>query len=911
MSGIAKYNNKSWNVHHRINSYPVGEDFELTIYHNNKKYEQVMYVGHSAVRLKNVKVVSHLAWSAWTNKNGGNYELEFDYTAPAHGEYTIESLMCCTGNATGSVKFNIDGINHSHQISLDDDRNNRIVHRFNTVKGKHTIKLIVPQKFMVLGIIVKKIDKYVADSFLQRESKLTMTSAKISTSDKTSPSSLTCTLLYDNDYKDVKSLTGFIFDFRDEINLSIRDVDGKMTQIFGGYISSASLDKDQTKLTINGASRLIDGDNHCSFEAMTVGGNVKDMDEYDKGDIQHFNSYAKAVKYLFDSYEVPLKNSISSDYIGGETYATGFEIKLGTTNGVGKQITGSNVDITKTGTNIDVRNKPTPNVVQSITLYDSNWYNSKPVELSEYPIFFIKYSMGKPLTTRKSNTTSSSGSAPSSAGTITVTGKESCGCGSSQYGYKTYTTTFKNYCPNCGRSGTLHFNPKGTYEGELTCGDGKAPWTDGCDSDFCVVCGGDKAGHGKCRRVKLSRVSNPQAGGSASYGSDSSDSTTSEVTITEGYDIDKPFQAYLVFEFSLTPDKNAKRYMAYLDFTADAPDKYTYGYSGLVAYPLNDLTQVSSVDLIEKIYNSTFSSVWNYPDKQNFRLYLRSIKLQYKTLKKLFENTDSNQDNSSYKMMINSVGFRKGTVLNPTNLDAVGDTINSTLEKLLESALYNLEVVPSEHRENDKAVLTMNTQVTPKYSVKEGDDGNIIDISDRNFNPVNDYHNHSVYTYVEKEEVLNGEDVEEKQHYRFVESRYPADVLRYGEITTAQTSSDGISSAEAYNRTKLNEKYGDNTKDSLTVTVIGYPSILNIDDNVECILEDDYYNDIKAVKSIEVEYDVANAPKIQTTLGLNKISPTLQLKKSFEKERAKTKNKDIIMKQTALFDVNETFYWEE
>ena len=37
MSGIAKYNNKSWNVHHRINSYPVGEDFELTIYHNNKK----------------------------------------------------------------------------------------------------------------------------------------------------------------------------------------------------------------------------------------------------------------------------------------------------------------------------------------------------------------------------------------------------------------------------------------------------------------------------------------------------------------------------------------------------------------------------------------------------------------------------------------------------------------------------------------------------------------------------------------------------------------------------------------------------------------------------------------------------------------------------------------------------------
>lgn len=27
----------------------------------------------------------------------------------------------------------------------------------------------------------------------------------------------------------------------------------------------------------------------------------------------------------------------------------------------------------------------------------------------------------------------------------------------------------ENYCPNCGKSGTLTDNPKGVYEGEITC----------------------------------------------------------------------------------------------------------------------------------------------------------------------------------------------------------------------------------------------------------------------------------------------------------------------------------------------------------------------------------------------------------------------------------------------------------
>jgi len=65
--------------------------------------------------------------------------------------------------------------------------------------------------------------------------------------------------------------------------------------------------------------------------------------------------------------------------------------------------------------------------------------------------------------------------------TVTSTSKCSCGaCGDYVY----HTCTYKNYCPNCGRYGTLIWNPKGVYEGEWTCSY--------CDCDYCSACGKEK-----------------------------------------------------------------------------------------------------------------------------------------------------------------------------------------------------------------------------------------------------------------------------------------------------------------------------------------------------------------------------------------------------------------------------------
>ena len=102
--------------------------------------------------------------------------------------------------------------------------------------------------------------------------------------------------------------------------------------------------------------------------------------------------------------------------------------------------------------------------------------------------------------------------------TITCTGKNTCGCcGYPKMPYKNYTRTYKNYCPACGRSGTLVFGPKNIVDGEITCGNtgpacknkgtvnGKAVTKSikGCDADYCVQCGGDKWGSGRCKTRKL------------------------------------------------------------------------------------------------------------------------------------------------------------------------------------------------------------------------------------------------------------------------------------------------------------------------------------------------------------------------------------------------------------------------
>lgn len=98
-------------------------------------------------------------------------------------------------------------------------------------------------------------------------------------------------------------------------------------------------------------------------------------------------------------------------------------------------------------------------------------FNDKSITCMYYVEKTVSEQVTKTTTTENTNT-------------ITVTMMPSCvSCSRAGTAYKKYTKTWLKKCAFCGSS-NLKINPKGTYEGEITCGD--------CDADFCGVSGHDK-----------------------------------------------------------------------------------------------------------------------------------------------------------------------------------------------------------------------------------------------------------------------------------------------------------------------------------------------------------------------------------------------------------------------------------
>lgn len=106
----------------------------------------------------------------------------------------------------------------------------------------------------------------------------------------------------------------------------------------------------------------------------------------------------------------------------------------------------------------------------------------------------------------------SSGSGGSSGSCVCFTGKPSCAynCGP----YVDIRKCWVNKCPfpSCGGEGTLVYNPKGVYEGEITCSK--------CSADFCVVCGRDKQAPSRARLTPCG-------------GSDTSSDTSEETQVSD------------------------------------------------------------------------------------------------------------------------------------------------------------------------------------------------------------------------------------------------------------------------------------------------------------------------------------------------------------------------------------------
>lgn len=1019
LAGIQKHNKKSWSDYERYADHVYDEKYLLELFHNERDYEQqFLCATDSPLRLSNCEIGNWKSETNYKSRNGNDYFLYADFVAPVTGEYNIEVEYRTETEGTFISLWVIDGNEKNYYMKGSPEFRSRRREHYHLQKGEHTFQLNVNPNIHVIGITIKSITEYRADDSLKKDNRLTLIKASHKVSKMIGADELSFVLLYDASWKDPESLTNFLFDYRDEVNFHLINNNGDMEQVFGGYISSCTLNSNETELTVNCAGRLIDGEKRYIVEEMNIGGTASVLeDSYPKEYIRNFDNYNQAVEYLCDNYELSL-NSNMHELITAKQYDNiPFDVSSAENF---NRMKAENVKTELMPLGAYLRNNTGINQ-QRLFIYDEDWYNnSEPICLDNYPIFYITYGMGEAVTTleveEQATTDDGSGTTVGSTGGIITTNMmPSCGCCGGTVQYKRYQKSWKNYCPWCGKTGTLTDNPKGVYEGEITCSMRKG----GCDADYCGYCGGDKGGYPRCKNKRLTPASGSETVNSGDTTSSKSKSTEnlikkiitectkysygqyistvqqmrkrgygddkafsaliySELTdmgigaklvqynngnvsdfqsvlvkntdgkyvdfpytneewkkhfgsvlnptnasltaqvvfqkdgngvnietgivegtgaTSNGFDKDKPFKSWIVMEYSTLNEPNAPHHQAFLDFTASKPDNMPT-WSGLTPLFLNNIINTSSTNIVDRLKEIWYLETGGTAE----HIYLHRVYFEYIVHdEELYSSGDDNTDFSSYRMILREVGFRNGVVTNPVDLGATGKSINSILDQVCKSGELKMKFYPARYRENDKAIFVRDKSFNPSFTVDESK--NVLGISSWSFNPASDYINRQLVVFKNKME-----DESKGAVYNYTETRNPKELLRYGEINGITSLSDDISTQEAYYNAR--KEYDSRVGDSMTVTVFGVPPDLHEGDFVECLFEDSQYNDVKEVLSIEHDYDIKQAPHIQTKLGLNRPNPELAIRKQFEEERRVAKEHKTLFSRTAIYD-EDTYTWEE
>lgn len=889
---VRKHIQRKYSAHRKSVVRPLDEYCMVEIFSYDHK-DTMIYTKYNSLytSTENASETNRQHWKCLESANKETrFAVDVSYVVDENATYRIDALYETKDDRdmTGFLQvFRSNGEKiFDEQLLFDGEKGNfkRNSQYLELQPDTYRVRFRMPVNSWFLGAVIRKIKYFSGDSLDSAGTNMLLQSCTVSQTDEVKPAELSLKVAFDNSFECYDSPSGFYIDYRDEINVYLKDEDDEVRRVFGGYVSSILPDTNYTSLTITAADRLSDGSKRYCLEAMTLKGGTTDSSVEWTDDMHNdFDTYGGALKYLCDIFEETLANNINENYlVAGENYDEGLTGTLGKNGNVG-DTPASNMSVTVSDNFITARNNPSAENYQTLYLYDVADYGIDPVDITDFPNFYLTYGLGDPKTevenTETITSTESTG-ASSSAGTITVTGKNTCGCCAyPKMAYQNYTRTYVNQCPHCKQTGVLRDNPKGVPDGEITCSN--------CDADYCVQCGGDKWGGDRCKTWKLT----PASGGSTTT------TTTTTSKVTNGYDKDNPYKCYIQLEFSTSESNNIE--VLILDFTVDSTD--TNSYEGITPVLINNVVKQGMIDVVELMRSIVYDEY-----DQNLRFYIHRIKLitppKTGDEKTWYTVNENDTDNSSCKLDIYGFGFNNGTLINPKDLSSCGKTIVSVMEDLVTSSGYLVELEYGKHRKDDVINFKVDNQLEPVFVASEGDENNILSFTSISYTPVSNLYNSSIQVFKS--------GTEESSVYNFTESKDSTSIAKYGQQTTLESSTDIIESKEAYYKCRTNPEFQPEQTYSYSITV-PYVQDIVIGDLVQVIADDKKLNTIKKVSSVKFSYATNQIPKIKTELGLGELAPDLLLKKQLRELRDAAKEKSTLFSSTAVpVEDPNVYQWE-
>ena len=389
------------------------DDFTCEILKFDKTYERQYTTDSSILTLENGEKDNFKGYSCFRSKDENDMVITFKYNAKESSDnYRLELLFANIRRKTkdspidnnlmcnAKIKVNGEEVKNSMQWLGTDVNFSRNYQYCSLKKGANYIEYSLSSNTIWLGLCIKKFDVWSAHRHNRKNDKLTMIKATVEHTEEFQINTMTAEFMYHHQLDELLDPTdmnanrsGLVFDFRDEITLSVKDTDGNDSIVFGGYISTAEVDDDLTKMTLECADRLIDLDRrYCLSEINMKGYSADDNMEY-KGSadyLRNYNNYSDSLKFLMNSCEIFPKTNI---VIGNPLVKRNTQ-KLATyRKGAYTKITPQNMKISVNDGSITLRNGADTLKGQSCVIYDSDTANQS-VLLNEYPNLYFHYGLG-------------------------------------------------------------------------------------------------------------------------------------------------------------------------------------------------------------------------------------------------------------------------------------------------------------------------------------------------------------------------------------------------------------------------------------------------------------------------------------------------------------------------------------